>query len=39
MVESVTLRMIHVFTLGTRRQYAVFASSTTSMPGLWLTNL
>src|SRR3989442_1730538 len=38
-VDSGTLFMTSVFTLGTRRQYPGYASSTTSTPGLWLTNL
>ena len=38
-VPSGTLFMMTRLTLGARRQYEGFASSTTSTPGLWLTNL
>ena len=37
-VPSGTLFMTSRLTVGTRRQYPGFASSTTSTPGVWLTN-
>ena len=37
-VPSGTLLRTTRFTLGTFRQYCGLASSTTSTPGLWLTN-
>src|SRR3989454_8503838 len=36
-LPSDTLFMISRFTEGTRRQWPVYASSTTSTPGVWLT--